>query len=339
MAHLSIALLGLGRFGASVGLALKRHAEESGRNTFDIVGNDRSQDTEKRAEKMGAIDTIEHKLHEAVRDKDIIVISDHYEEARELFRRIAPDMRDGVVVLDASPVKRPSLEWAKEFFSEEQHLIGITPIYNPKYLWEPRETVDYATEDLFEDSTIILTPSVSTVKPAVDLAFNFCQILGSKPRFLDPIEHDVMLAYTNGLPKLMGGMIFQMLLQQSGWEDLQWFTNPPIGAVTRPLHDTHADALRDEWLNNKDVLTRAMDELIERMQNMRDILAEGDMPAVEALSAEITRGYDEWINRRFRADWDKQNKVKVEAGNTLLGSMFGQGIMKRFTGGDDDDNK
>lgn len=337
MAHLSVAIIGLNRFGASVGLALKRHVRDVGRNTFDIVGHDYSQDNEKEALKMGAIDSIEHKLHAAVAGKDVIVISGRYEDTRDIYRVIAPELRDGVVILDAAPIKRPSMEWAKEFLTDEHHVIGITPIYNPKYLFQPVEDIHQAAADLFEDSSIVLTPSVSTVKAAVDLGFTFCSIIGSRPRFLDPVEHDMMLAYTDGLPKLVGMMLFRTLIQHPSWDDMKWFTNPNLGAIVRPLHDEHPDALRDEWLGNRDVLTRALDDMIGQLQQIRQALGQDDRPAVEAVTTSLAEVYEEWINSRFRADWDQKREPKLKMDNTLLGTMFGQGIMKRFSKDDDDD--
>ena len=334
MATLSVAILGLNRVGTSVGLALKRYMDDGGSNTFTINGYDVNAKTVDKAKQLGAIDTSTRKVFEAVTGCDIVVVCVSYEEVRSVFKAIAPDMRDGVVILDASPLKQPSMTWADDYFSDDQHLIGITPITNPKYLFSPRDTIDEASADYFEDSAILLTPSVSAVKEAVDLAFNFCQILGSKPRFLDPLEHDKLLMQTDGVPKMLGVALFYQLMTRDNWDDVQWFTNPAFGALTRPLFDTHPDALRDMLLNENEVMARSLDELIDVLQQFRDMLRDNDRSTIEGILSDTSEAYEEWVNHRYRADWDAESKQPdVSGSGGIMRSFLGGKLTDRFFGG------
>ena len=214
MTTLSVAILGLNRMSASVGLALRRYMKKGGKYQFQIVGYDYASDAAKEAQKMGAIDRTERRVFEAAAGADIVVMAMSYEEVEETYKAIRPDLREGVVLLDFSPLKIPSLRWADHHLSDEHHLVGATPIVNPRYLFVAENTVSRAEEDLFDDSAILLTPSVKCIKEAVDLAFNFSQILGSKPRFLDPLEHDTLLAQTSQVPRMLGTLLFYNLMQQ-----------------------------------------------------------------------------------------------------------------------------
>ncbi|MGB1285451.1 MAG: prephenate dehydrogenase [Aggregatilineales bacterium] len=338
MANLSVAILGLGRIGTSAGLALRRYMKKGGKHTFEIVGHDISSHNEKQAKKLGAVDDIESKLHRAVADCDLVLLTMPYEDLEKNYQQMADSIRDGCVVLDASPIKHPSLDIAKKYLSSEQHMVGITPIFNPRYLFDAKETIEQAEEDLFDNSAILLTPAASCSKAAVDLAFNFCVVLGSKPRFLDPHEHDAMLGYTEGLPSLMGVSLFYYLMHQDNWQDLQWFTNPNFGVLTRPLNDRHPDDLRDEWMQNRDVLGRALDGMIETLQGVRGLLADGDKSAIEDFADNASQQYEQWINHRYNADWDNASKApKYDSSYSLLGSMFGNNMAKRIRGEKDDD--
>ena len=340
MASLSIAILGLGRTGTSMGLALRRYMKKGGKHDFEIIGYDVSSHNEKLAQKSEAVDKIEKRLYRAVEDRDLVVMALPYDEVEDSYRKMADSLKAGCVVLDASPLKQPSLNWAKQYFGEEQHMVGITPILNPRYLFDARDTIENAEEDLFDDSTILLSPAASCIKEAVDLAFNFCAVLGSKPRFLDPLEHDAMLGFTEGLPSILGVSVFYYLMGQSNWDDIQWFTNPHFGVLTRPLNDSHPDALREEWMNNRDVLTRALDGMISTLQEVRGVLADGDKNAIDALAENASSQYEQWINHRYNADWDEASKPpKYDRNNSLLGSMFGSGLMKRLNNNDDDDDR
>lgn len=336
MTTLSVAILGLGRTGASVGLALQRYMTKGGKYKFERVGYDPSPDVVKQAVKMQAIDESANSPYAAVANKDLVVMALSYDEVKRTYRDIAGDLRAGVVILDASPIKRPSLDWAAEYFDDEKHIVGITPIVNPRYLMSPGESIDAAEEDLFDQSTIIITPSASCIKEAVDLAFNFCTILGSKPRFLDPLEHDTLLAFTEGIPSLVGVALFQHLMRNGSWDDMKWFTNPNFGVLTRPLMDTHPDALRDVWTQNSDVMVRALDTMIQTLQQYRDVLKEGDTAAIEAVLESAAREYEDWINHRYKADWDDVGDPDVRPSGTFMGTLFGEKFAKRLSGRNDD---
>jgi len=337
MAQLSVAIIGLGRIGTSFGLSLKRHTREENKYSFDIVGFDISPDNAKHAQKMGAVDSTVPRAKDVVEDKDIVIIAISYDEVENMLKQIAPALRVGAVVLDASPLKQPSIQWAEEYFGEDNHLIGITPLVNPKYIFKPQDDTQMARDDMFDESSIILSPASSAIKEAVDLAFNLCTLIGSRPRFLDPSEHDVMLTQTVGLPRLIGFASFYHLMTQDNWHDMQWFTNPEWGVLTLPLRDVHPDALRDEWMNNPDILTRSIDGMIETLQQVRELLQDDDKRNLETTLVSTAEQYEKWLNHRYKADWDDYEPLKVDASHTLMGSIFGGAIAKRLRGDRDDD--
>lgn len=336
MAELSVAILGLNRTSASMGLALKRYSKKGGKHNFNITGYDSNAESLKQAKKLGAIDNTENRITNAVKDVDIIVMNVSYEETERAYKDIRHNLRDGVVILDMSPLKQPSLSWSDTYLSSEQHLIGITPILNPRYLFDSKEVVEQAEEDLFDNSAILLTPSASSVKEAVDLAFNFAAILGSKPRFLDPVEHDTLLSQTIQLPRLLGTILFYNLANQANWDDLKWFTNPAFGALTRPLFDYHPDALRDEFYSNRDVLARMVDEYIDTLSQFRDALREDDSHTVEAVTVSAAETYEQWVNSRYKADWDTVANGPEPKVDNMLQGLIGGKLADKLFGNDDD---
>lgn len=336
MAELSVAILGLNRTSASMGLALKRYTKKGGKHNFKVTGYDSRADNTKQAKKMGALDNTESRITNAVKDAEIIVMNISYEETERAYKDIQSHLRDGVVILDMSPLKQPSLKWSDTYLTSEQHLVGITPILNPRYLFDSKETVEEAEEDLFDNSAVLLTPSASSVKEAVDLAFNFAAILGSKPRFLDPTEHDTLLSQTVQLPRLLGTVLFYNLAHQSNWDDLKWFTNPDFGALTRPLFDLHPDALRDEFFKNRDVLGRVVDEYIDTLTQFREALRDDDQHTIEAVTVTASETYEQWINSRYKADWDSVANGPEPKANNMLHGLIGGRLADKLLGSDDD---
>ncbi len=337
MADISISILGLGRIGTSIGLALKRYNSSGGQHHFEITGYDSRPSYAKSAKKMDALDKSESRIGNAARKRDIIVISLPYAEVKTAYEVISPNLRDGAVILDTSVLKKPSLQWAEKYLSEETHLIGVTPIVNPAYIFDGVDETKRATEDLFDSGTILLMPRANCAKEAVELAANFSTLLGAAPHFLDPVEFDGLVAATEGLPSLLNVVYFYSLLKSQGWNDIQRVTNPAFGMLTSYLFDTHPDDLRDNWLNNRENLLRHTDGFIEALQGFRNFIAENDQNALEAVLVESAQEYEGWINRRHNASWDDARQPEISTGQTMMGSLFGSNIADRLTGKNKDD--
>jgi prephenate dehydrogenase len=326
MATVSVAILGIGRMGASIGLALKRYnTRKDAAHTFEVTYADTRAGIREDAKTIG-IDKVERDVFSSAANKDIVVIALPYADVESVYRSLKHDLRPGAVILDVSPLKQPSLEWAKQYLGNEAHLVGITPILNPKYLFDGLDDTLHAQADLFDNSNMLLMPSVTCIKEAVELASDFANLLGAKPHFVDPAEHDSLIAATEGLPNLLGLAVFYTMMKSGGWSDSQRFTNSTFGRLTHQLYDTHPDDLRDTWLQNRDNLVRQIDDLMNTLHTLRGILAQNDALALESALIEASDTYSAWINRRFNAKWDEKETAK----NPSMGSMLMTGFMGTF---------
>lgn len=339
MANLSVAILGLDRLGVSIALRLKTYMEKGGQHQFTLFGYDNRDDFEKPARKLKIFEKIERKPFQAVQGADLVVMNLPYEDVKIGYEVISTDLRDGVVILDTSPIKQPSIDWANKYLTEEHHVIGFTPIVNSEYMFEHNHSVENASDDYFHDSTIFLTPSVSSIKEAVDLAVNFSAILGGKPHFLDPAEHDSLTTLTEEVPQLLSIVSYYTLMKHNAWQDAQRLTNPAFNVLTRYLFTHHPDGLRDEWTENSDNLLRVIDDLMLTLREIRGRVAEKDKAGIEAFLIEASDDYQVWINKRHNNDWEDDSKPKVRIENTIAGNLLGGSIAKRLFGNDDDKDK
>jgi len=337
MADVSVAILGLNRVGTSIGLALKRYNARGEAHNFDVSGYDHNQTTIKTVDTMKAVNSTSNRLEAIVRDKDIVIITMPYNELRTVYEIIAPNLRTGAVVIDMTPLKLQSLKWAKEYLSEGSHLVSAEPILNPKYLFDGTDETQRATEDYFDDSTILVMPSVTAIKEAVTLATDLVSIIGAEPMFFDPAEYDPLMAATRALPSVIGTAYYAMMSNSSGWDDAQRLTGADFGMLTRYLFDTHPDDLRSIWLDSSEDLVRNMDTFIATLTSMRDVIADKDQDAIEALLEDASRDYETWINRRYNNRW--QYSERLDQGDSpTLGSMMGNmlgGFMPRRRDRDD----
>ena len=160
--------------------------------------------------------------------------------------------------------------------------LALRPSSTRNICWNHRLEPDCASDDYFHDSAIYLTPGLRSLPEAIDLAVNFAAILGAKPHFLDPAEHDSLTALTEGIPQVLSIAAYSAAMNHGAWADAQRLTNPPFNVLTRYLLTHHPDALRDEWLANRDGLGRAIDQLIDQLRELRGALADHDEDGIEA---------------------------------------------------------
>jgi prephenate dehydrogenase len=342
MATVSIAILGLGRLGASVGLALKRYnASKDAQHTFEITPADTRAGVREEAQKIGLADKIERDVIGVAANKDIVILALPYADVQVAYKALGRELRSGAVLLDMSPLKQPSLEWAKTHLHPEAHQVGITPIVNPNYLFDGLDDTLHATPDLFDNSNMLLMPSVTCSKEAVELAADFSILLGAKPHFVDPVEHDSLVAATEGLPAVLGLATFYMMLKSRGWHDYQRLTNPSFGRLSHHLHDTHPDDLRDFLLLNRESLVRQIDQLVDTLGTFRTVLAANDRAALESALVESGDAYDTWLNRRHNGKWD-DNPAEAKnpsIGNMLMTGFMGSFLTRRISGAKNGDDK
>ncbi len=336
MAKLTIAILGLDRLGLSIALRLRAYMEKGGQHQFALTGHDSRDDHEKPARKLKVLDKIERRLGAAVERADLVIMNLPYEDLRAAYELIAPSLPDGAVVLDTAVIKQPSLAWSEQLLGADQHWIGFTPIISSAYMFEHELSPENASDDYLHDSVIYLSPSVSCLREAIDLAVNFSLILGGKPAFLDPAEHDSLTAISEEMPQILSIAAYTAAMRHIAWGDAQRLTNPPFNALTRYLLTHHPDALRDEWLANRERLARLLDDLVRVLADARDSLTRNDSAAIEAFLIEASDDYQEWINRRHKGEWDEHARQSPTIETSIAGSLFGGAITKRLFGRNDD---
>lgn len=340
-ATIKVGILGLGRIGASVGLALKRYnLRKDARQQFVITGYTANNLQTQALKTVNPVDHVARNLIDAASDKDIVVLALPYRDVQEAYRVIGKELRSGAVLLDTSALKLPSQEWAEKYLSEEAYMVGVTPILNAKYLFDGLDDAEHATADLFDDGVLLLLPSPKCARDAVELASDFGGLLGMTARFGDPGEHDVWSAATEGLPAALGVAAFYALQRRNGWDDAQRVGNPSFGRLTHHLYDHHPDDLRDLMLNNRDNLVRHIDATVEALQSLRDVLAENDRAALEELLIQTMDSYVTWVVHRRDGRWDKtESPAQPTRGDLLMSGMFGSAITKRLKRDKSDDDE
>ena len=216
MAKPIITILGLGTLGASLGLALQRSAAQA-----EIVGHDKVPEASQLARKNNVVQRVEWNLHAACEPASLIVLAMPVGEISETLELISEDVQPNALVFVLSDVLQPAAQLIEEKLggpaggqggSRGHAVVGhpiITGIGGPV---APRA-------DMFDKSTFVVAAGATTEPSALELAANFVESLGAQPLFMDPVEHDGLIAGVEQLPQLLGLATVHMLAAAPGWPE------------------------------------------------------------------------------------------------------------------------
>ncbi len=317
----TIAIIGLGQIGASVGLALKQHAEMLTRVGYDI-----DRETAQKALKLGACDRLEPKLSTAVHLGDVVLLSLPLSQMLQTFQEIAADLKEGAVVVDTGPLKEVVAEWARQYLPQHCHYVGITPVLHSQQLVQPYTGIDAAREDLFHNGLVAIASSAHTSAKALKLIADLTRLVGASPLFVDVAEIDGLMSATHFLPQIVAAALVNATVGQPGWRDARKVAGRAFAEATSPittLDDT--SSLKTSILLNRENMLRVMDNLIAVLEAMR---ADIDMGNENALEERLGRAHQN------RAKWwqERQSPFWAEADFSRLNIPKPPGMIERLFG-------
>lgn len=212
MAKPIITILGLGTLGASLGLALQRSAAQA-----EIVGHDKVPEASQAARKNNVVQRVEWNLHAACEPASLIVLAMPVGEIAETLDLIREDVQPNALVFVLSDVLQPAAQLIEEKLGgakggQGHAVVGHPIITGIGGLVTPRA-------DLFDKNTFVVAAGASTDPSALELAANFVESVGAQPLFMDPVEHDGLIAGVEQLPQLLGMATVHMLAAAPGWTE------------------------------------------------------------------------------------------------------------------------
>ena len=320
MAAITVGILGLGRLGASFGLALKRYNKTSGaKHQFTISGCDEQPAVAKEALKMEAIDQDGRSPAGTVASADVVILAARYGLHSDWYERIGPTLKVGAVIVDLSPRKQHAIQQAEKHLPRDEHsqpsahIVGLSTILNPALLLDavdPLTETQQARADLFDGGTWIITPDADTRAEAVQLVADLAALIGVSVHFVDPAEHDGLITMMEALPLLAGLALFRTAAQDGAWEDRQRFGNPAFALATHGLGQFAPDDAAAFFAGDRAQTLQTLDAYIEALGTLRGFLADSDPGLIAAAFDRTSARRDEWLTARRKNKWDGKTAIK-----------------------------
>jgi prephenate dehydrogenase len=252
----SVAIVGTGLIGASFGLALRRAGFDGA-----IVGVS-SEPAIAAALSAGAIDR-GAPLADAVREADLVFLSQTIGRILDTIRHIDPLVQPGALVTDAGSTKCEIVDTARQSIGRCQFLGG-----HPMAGKETRGAVG-ADPDLFRGRTWVLTPDERSdlETPAARAFRGWLDRIGARTVVLDADEHDRVVSLTSHLPQLASTALGALLAEAPHLE----VSGSGLADMTR-LALSGYDLWRDILATNSDHIDRALSAYIQELEHIRENL-------------------------------------------------------------------
>jgi prephenate dehydrogenase len=277
-----VAIIGLGLIGGSLGLALRQ-----AKAVRQVAGFDLYKGVGDRARKLGAIDQSCASLAEAVRGSELIILATPVGAMRPLLQQLATSASPGAVVTDVASTKAQVISWAEEYLPTTISFVGGHPIAG-------KETsgIEAADATLFKQCVYCLTPTKRTSPAAIERVAALIDALGARMRFLEPPEHDGMVAGVSHLPFIASIALMQTTALNPAWDDASLLAGSGFRDMTR-LAAGSPEMYRDICLTNSETITRWLADYIAVLSTLRERIAARD-PNLGEVFAQAQKARNNW---------------------------------------------
>jgi prephenate dehydrogenase len=199
----------------------------------------------------------------------------------------------------------------------------MQPVIHAERLADWNDTLLNAHADLFENCEMIIAADHGTSSRVMQTATDLSTLLNAKPYFTEPLEADGIFALTDQLPLLNAAAVINALINSPGWGDARRVTSRSFfrtASISMLFNEEEFFGISS--LMNHENTSRVLDGLIAELQEMRDMIAQGDEDGLKLTLAEARKGYELWLEQRTSGEWDREKKPEIPS-TGFLERLFG----------------
>ncbi len=262
-----VTIIGVGLIGGSLALSLKKHALAN-----KIWGWGRSAERLEKAKSRNIIDRATTSLSDAVADADLVVLATPVSTFEGLANEMKEFLKEGTIVTDVGSVKGNLVSELEDILSGKGRFVGAHPIAG-----SDQSGIEHARADLFEGSTVVITPTEQTDSDALKTIESLWQTIGTTVIITSPEEHDLMLALISHLPHVVA----YALVNTADAFDRGFILHSGGGFKdTTRIALSSAELWADICLYNREALLRSIDVFEKEIEKIKKALTEGSRDSI-----------------------------------------------------------
>lgn len=274
-----VAILGLGLIGGAIGRALKS------RGLAYVTGLVRREQALEAALELGAADVATLDVREAVQAADLVLLATGVEFIPEMAGQALPYAKKGAVLTDVGSTKVRLVACLEALVAEEGR--GLRYVGSHPMAGSEKRGITHCAEVKLAGALCLLTPTAQSDPPAADALEVFWQELGMRTIRVDPLEHDLALAYCSHLPHFVSAGVVNAQRGRS----LE-FAATGFRSLAR-LAGGDPSLWAQIALHNHQPLATALRSLAGELNYVADLVETEDQEALESWLAEAKRKHDE----------------------------------------------
>ena len=267
----TVAIVGVGLIGGSIGLALRR-----GKLADRVIGVGRDLKKLRGACRRGIVSEVSDNLEQGVRDADLVIVCTPVASIVEQVRHVATACPRHALITDVGSTKSTI---AAALIQKQ--LGGVTFVGSHPLAGSEKSGCENARDVLFDGQIVIVTPTPSTPESAVRKTVQFWQQLGAEVRRMSPRDHDRAIAMTSHVPHLVASALAAstsaelLPLAATGWSDTTRIASGDVRLWEQILMHNRGHVLKSLDKFEK-VLTSLRNSLeSEKPRQLKSILAKG----------------------------------------------------------------
>lgn len=277
----SLAIIGVGLIGGSIGLAARRAG-----GFGPVIGVGRDSAGLETARRLGCVDEITTDLTDGARRADVIIVCTPVDVIAGQVLAAAAQCKPGALITDAGSTKVAIVRAVEDSLPRDRQFVGSHPLAGSE-----KRGPENARADLFDNRLTLITPTDRTPPAAAERAAAFWRALGSRVLPISPEYHDEALALTSHLPHLVAAALAGILpremaeLTATGFRDTTRLAASDAGLWSAILGQ------------NSGNIARALRQLQDRLTEFETALRAGDTNTLNRLLVQAKETRDDLGNQ------------------------------------------
>ena len=255
----TVAILGVGLIGGSIGLAVRQRGLAN-----RVIGIGRSRSRLNRALRLGAITESTTSLARGVANADLIVVCTPVDCIVDHVEQVSGFAPEGAVITDVGSTKE-SIVAALDGKRSGAQFLGSHPLAG-----NDQGGVSNSTADLFQDRTVVVTPTKNTNSAVRRTVIELWKTTGATVVTMSAMQHDRTIAVVSHMPHAVATVLagtptaVQRKLAASGFEDTTRIASADPDLWLQIMRDNSAEVLR------------SLDQFMKNLEEYRSALKRGD---------------------------------------------------------------
>jgi len=249
-----ITILGVGFMGGSLALAIKKNFRG-----ISVTGYARSNDTYKKLSKLNIVDKVEKDLAKAVCGSDIVVLAAPIYSIIDYFKKIAPFLKQGTIVIDLGSTKELIEKKALKYLPKNTYFIGCHPLCG-----SDKSGAQFSTSNLYKGAICLVSPAKSNI--ALHRIESLWKSIGCKVILVNAKTHDKILSSVSHLAHVISfsltGFVPKAYLK---------FAATSLRDLTR-ISNSPAAVWADILVSNKNNVIRDTEKFVEGLEKLKALI-------------------------------------------------------------------